>query len=101
MDLRGGQANPAIFKNAVGLGTLTHDCLGFAGQERSDLGSGASFNRGNRSLGNDMTAPGSRFGPHFDDPVGFFQNLRVVIDQNDGVAVCDKIMHHPGQPHDV
>ena len=48
-----------------------------------------------------MTAPGPRLGTHFDNPVGFFQNLRIVIDQNHGVAVGNKIVHDPGQPHNV
>ena len=48
-----------------------------------------------------MAALSARFGAHFDDPVGLLQNLRVVVDQDDGVAVGDEIVHHAGKPHDI
>ena len=48
-----------------------------------------------------MTALRACFGTHFDDPIGFFQNLCVVIDQNHGIAVRYQIVYHTGQPHNV
>ena len=70
----------AVFKNSVPLGTLTHYRFGFAGQERPDLRSGILLNVGYRPLSYHITAFCARFRPHFDYPVGFLKNLRIVID---------------------
>ena len=90
-----------VFKNFVMPDALTHNRFGFAGQKRSDLRCGICFNCWNCPFGNDMTAIRARFGTHFDDPIGFLQNLRVVIDQNHGVAVSNKIVHHACKSHNV
>lgn len=54
-----------------------------------------------RALGNDRSAVRTRAAPHFNEPVGFFQNLRVVVNQQDRVSVPDEIVHHAVQTDDV
>ena len=76
-------------------------CFRRSGEERPDLGDGVFFDRGDRPLGNDIAALRAGLGPHFDDPVRFFQYLRVVVHEDHGVSVRNKIVHHAGQPHDV
>ena len=48
-----------------------------------------------------MSTLSSRFRPHLDHPVGLFQDLGVVVHQNDRVAVGHEVVHHTGQTHDV
>ena len=75
--------------------------LSLAGEERADLRGGVRFKGGDRPLGDHMAAPGARLRPHFYDPVGLLQNLRVVIDQDDGVAVGHQIVHYAGQSNNI
>ena len=42
-----------------------------------------------------MPALFSGFRAHFNEPVGVFQNLRVVVHQDDGVAVGNQVPHDP------
>ena len=48
-----------------------------------------------------MAALCAGFRPHFNDPVGFLQNLCIMIDQNDGVPIGNQIVHHTGKPHNI
>ena len=48
-----------------------------------------------------MAAVGSCLRPHLYDPVSLLQNLRIVIHENDGVAVGYQIVHYTGETDDV
>ena len=54
-----------------------------AGQIRPDYGGFVFRNVLYRALGNDRSAVRTRAATHFNEPVGFFQNLRVVVNQQD------------------
>ena len=45
------------------------------------------------SFRDDCTALCSGFRSHLNEPVGFLQDLRIVIDQQDGISIHDQIMH--------
>ena len=47
-----------------------------------------------------MSTLSSRFRPHLDHPVGLFQDLGVVVHQNDRVAIGHEVVHHTGQVAD-
>lgn len=53
------------------------------------------------ALRDDMAAFCTGFRAHFNEPIGLAQNLRVVIDEQNGVAVVDEIVHHAGEADDV
>ena len=38
---------------------------------------------------------------HFYYPVGFLQNLSVVVDQYHGISVGYQVVHYSGKSHDV
>ena len=101
MNLIRRKVNRAIRKQAFFLGTGTQPAPGGTGKKRTDLGSRILFNRRNVALCNDMTALCAGLRSHFDDPVGLLQNLCIMIDQNDGVSICDEIVHHTGKPHNI
>lgn len=50
-----------------------------------------------------MTRPPSRpaFGAHLDDPIGLSQDVDVMIDEKDRVAVRHQVVHHGLEPLDV
>ena len=56
-------------------------------QEGADLRDGVGLDLGDGPLGDDVAAPGPSLRAHLHHPVRFFQNLRVVVHQNNGVAV--------------
>ena len=70
----------AVFKDSVPVSTNAYPCVDFAGEKRSNLRSGIRFYRGDRSRGDDVPAFRACLRPHFNDPVRFFQDLRIVID---------------------
>ena len=92
MNGAGFHVDSAIGKVRLSLRFASAD--GCAGQIRSDYRALVFRNIMYCSLGNHRTAVRSRATPHFDEPVGFFQYLRIVINQNNGIAVPDKIVHH-------
>ena len=49
----------------------------------------------------DSTSPFSAFGPQVDDPVGGLDNLKVVLDDQHGVAGLDKSVQNLEQQLDV
>ena len=89
VNLESGQMNRAACKQRVLCGTGAQPRFGFAGKKRPDLRGRGFFYGGNCPLGNHMPALCTRLRPHFDNPVGFLQNLRVVVNQNHGIAVCN------------
>ncbi len=101
MDLRRGQANRSVRKQVRFFGTRAQRRLRRFGQERADLRGGICRDCGHRALCNDAAALCAGLRPHLNDPVGFLQDLRVVIDENDGIAVRHEVVHHSGEAHDV
>ena len=99
MDGIGLHVNDAVRK--IGLSLRSAFVYGRAGQIWPDYGGFVFRNALYRALGNDRSAVRTRAAPHFNEPVGFFQNLRVVVNQQDGVAVSDEIVHHAVQTDDV
>ena len=101
VDLRCGQMNGSLRKHVGLFSARAQHRLRPAGQERSDLRGGIRRDRGHRPLRDDAAALRACLRPHLDDPVGLLQDLRIMIDQNDGIAVRHKVVHHPGEAHDV
>ena len=101
VDRRGGQMDHAVGKHRFGISARAQAGIRFAGQERPDLGGRVVLDSGNRALGKDVPALGSRLRPHLHDPIRLFQDLGIVIHQNHRVAVGDQIVHHTSQPHNV
>ncbi len=91
----------SVCKQFFSCGAGAQPCFSFAGEKLPDLRSWICFDSGNFSLGNHMTTFCACLRAHFYDPIGFFQNLRVVVYQNDGISVCYQIVHDPGQSYNV
>ena len=53
------------------------------------------------SFGNDATALAARLRAHLDDPIGLSQDVDVMIDEKDRVAVRHQVVHHGLEPLDV
>ena len=51
--------------------------------------------------GQDLPSAVSSFGAEIDDPVGSFYDVKVVFDDDDGVAVIGQSMQHAEQHLDV
>ena len=73
----------------------------WTGQEGADLRMCVPDERGHVSLRDDATAVRTRARAHFDDPIGGGEDLRVVVDQHDGIAVGNEVAHHAGQTDDI
>ena len=54
-----------------------------------------------RTLGDDTATFGSGLRTQFDQVIGMRENSCVVIDQNDGVAIGDQIIHDPFKAFNV
>ena len=101
MNLACGQADFSVCKQILLGGAVPELCFGCSGEKGADLGSGIGRNGGDGSLGDDVTAPGSRLRAHFHNPVRFLENLGVMVYENDGVAVGYQVAHDPGQTHNI
>ena len=66
-----------------------------------DFGIQIGGNRVDSALGNDISAAGTGFRTHFNQPIRLIQNLSVVVHQNDGVSVGNQVFHHTVQPHNI
>ena len=71
------------------------------GKERPDHGSGVPGDLPDGAFRDHPAARGPRPRPHFDQPVRFPEDLRVVVHQEDGVAVRFQVPHDPCQAFDV
>ena len=49
-------------------------------------------------FGDDMASVGTCLRTKLYNPVRVLENLRVVVDENNGVTVIHKVVHHSGQP---
>ena len=67
----------------------------------SDQGDRIFFDLFYRSFGDDSAAVGTGLGTELDQPVGFFQDLGIMIDQQDRVSVFHKIVHDCIQTEDI
>ena len=72
-----------------------------SGKEWTNLGTGIFLDFLRCALGNDLAARGARLRTHFNEVVRSPQNLRVVVNQNNGVPVSNQILHQAGKPGDV
>ena len=52
-------------------------------------------------MSNESAARSARTGPHFDQMVGCGENLHIMIDEDDGIAVGDQILHHGQKSLDI
>ena len=73
----------------------------FRGEEWPDAGRTVADDVLNSALGDDFSAFRAGIGTEFDEPVGLLQDLRVVIDEQHGVAVGHEVVHHAVESHDV
>ena len=101
MDLSGRQMNPSLCEKLLLRDAASRVRFAAAFKERRDLRSRICFNGRDCPLGDNIAAFCTCLRSHFHDPVGFLQNLRIVVDQNDGITVGYQIVHHAGQPHNV
>ena len=78
---------------------------GAAGEDRrEELAGVAVLHRGDllgRALGDDQAAAVAALGAHVDDPVGVLDDVEVVLDDDDGVALVDQPLQHLEQLADV
>src|SRR3989344_6965184 len=54
-----------------------------------------------RAFGDDSAAPLPSFGAEVDDPVGGFDDVEVVLDDDDGIAAVDELLEHGEELLDV
>ena len=99
MDLVGLHDNHSVGKRFLPLLLIIGRTA--AGQVFPDNGNTVLLDFFNRSLRYDPTALCAGFGSHFDQPVGFLQYLRVVIDEKNRIAVLDKVVHDRVQADDI
>ena len=74
---------------------------GRAGEKWADHGLFIFKNLFYRSFCDHMSAVSAGARTHLNDPVGFRENLGIVVHKDHGVAVRDQIPHDSGQSHDV
>ena len=86
--------NLPIGKHFGGVCLLSYRLLGLPGEERSDHGNGIPGEFRYGSLCDHFTAVGAGSGTHLDDPVCLGEDLGVMVNQQDGIAVRDQIVHH-------
>ena len=96
-----GHLDGSQVKELVFLRFLPDLHRGFSREEGADFGGLILGNLVNGALGDDMPALFSGFRAHFDEPVGVFQDLRVVIHQDDGVAVGDQVPHNAPETFNI
>src|SRR6202035_3170883 len=76
-----------------------------AGQQRAEVLAGvAGFDFGDvfgGAGGDDVAAAGAAVGAEVDNPVGGFDDVEVVLDDDDGVPAVDQPAQHPEQFADV
>src|SRR5215468_7743468 len=70
-------------------------------QEAGSVGVGGVEDGGGRAHGDDGAAGGAAFGAEVDDPVGFLDDVEVVLDGDDGVATVDQAVEHADEAFDV
>ena len=71
------------------------------GKKRPDLGSFVSDERVDGALCHNAAALRAGLRTHFDDPVCFREDLRVVVHKQDGISIGDEVVHDRVQPGDI
>ena len=69
-------------------------------EERRRRGGGAE-NKFGRTFGDDLAAGGARLGTDFEDPVGGFQDVEIVFDDDETVAGVDESVKRSEETFDV
>ena len=97
VDGAGGKVNGSQGKEFLGrcTGALLHACL--SGEKGADLGERIIPQLSGRPAGYDAASILAGTRSHLDDPVGFGQNLGVVVHQYHRVSVGNQIVHDAGQ----
>ena len=101
VDRPGGEADAAQAEERFPFRLFPWPLRTAARQERPNLGSRVLKDLRDCALGNHAPASCPCLRAHLDDPVGFGQKLRVVIDEYNGVPVRHEIAHHACQPGQV
>ena len=100
MDAVGGKVDSAVLEKLAFGRFLSRDAL-LSRQKWANLRVFVYLNVVCCALRDDMAAFCTGFRAHFNEPIGLAQNLRVVVDKQNGVAVVDEIVHHAGEADDV
>ena len=95
MDAVGGKVDSAVLEKLAFGCFLSRDAL-LSRQKRANLRVFVYLNVVCCALRDDMAAFCAGFRAHFNEPIGLAQNLRVMVDEQNGVAVVDEIVHHTG-----
>ena len=101
VDGPGGKAQPPEVKQRLFARQLPRSGGSRLAEEGADPGIGVGGQLRHRSLRDDMPAGRARARAHFHQMVGFGEYLRVVIDQQHGIAVGHQIAHHAREADDV
>ena len=97
----GGHFDRAQVKQVRRVGPRPGLHLPRARKKAADLGARVGGDLRDRALGDDVSALRAGGGAHFDEPVRVLEDLGIVIDQHDRVAVGDQVAHHAAQALDV
>jgi hypothetical protein len=71
------------------------------GQGGAEEGGGGGIGAGDllgRAFGDDAAAGGAGLGADLQNPVGGFEHVEVVLDDDDAVAAVDKLLQHGEEP---
>ena len=101
MDGKRLQRDGPKIKHFVLSRALAEHLLRFAGEERSDAALFVRDHFRDRSLCDDRAAVRSGFRSHLDDPVGYAEDLGVVIHQDHRVPVLHQIIHDRDETVDI
>ena len=96
-----GKGNFADVKHADRISPVSYLRRSGICEEGADLGMRISGKLRRCPLGNHPAPvrPGSR--AHLDEPVGFCENLGVMVYQNHGISIGNQVLHDAGKPHNV
>ena len=93
MDGAGGQMDAPEGKQLIPSCAAAHRQACFFGEERRNPGGGILRDIGKRTLRDDVSAVRACLRPHFNHPIRLGENLRVVVNENDGVSVGNQVAH--------
>ncbi len=101
MNLPCFQMYDTFLKHRIRLQNRADSCFILIGKERSDDRVRILRNVFDTSLGNHRPAICSGSFSHLNHPVGMLQNLCVMVDNDNGVPVRPKIVHHASQALEI
>ena len=85
-------------QHVVGGNLRNHFVSDSSREERAYLGGLVVLNIFNSALRHNFTAVGSCPRAHFHNPIGVPEDLSVVVDKHDRVAVGNEVVHYAGEP---